>query len=174
MSREKISRVAALGLFAVAGSAAAAPPVMMSADWSAAACRAWNEDPVLTTKLVESEWIKNDAGRGFKVMQLYRNDCGEKATAELRVSLKDGKAMCVYGGKVETAKMNGDADYTMHAETKRWTEMGKGDYGPMKAMLLGRLLFDGPYGEAMKNMGPFESFLLLVGKVPSDTTACPR
>jgi len=27
--------------------------------------------------------------------------------------------------------------------------------------------------EAMGNMGPFENFLLLVGKVPADATACP-
>ena len=173
MVTERIALAAALGMFALAGTAMAAP-VMMSADWAAEACQAWNNDPILTTKLVESGWIKNDKGRGFKVMQVYRTDCGEKPTTELRVSLKDGKAMCVYGGKIETAKMEGGADYIMHAETKRWIEMGKGEYGPMKAMLFGRLMFDGPYGEAMGNMGPFESFLLLVGKVPSDTTSCPK
>jgi hypothetical protein len=27
--------------------------------------------------------------------------------------------------------------------------------------------------EAMGNMGPFENFLLLVGKVPSETGSCP-
>jgi hypothetical protein len=27
--------------------------------------------------------------------------------------------------------------------------------------------------EAMGNMGPFENFLLLAGKVPGDTAACP-
>ena len=47
--------------------------------------------------------------------------------------------------------------------------MGKGEYGPMKAMMLGRLGFDGPMLEAMGNMGPFANFLLLVGKVPSET-----
>jgi putative sterol carrier protein len=173
MVTKRIALAVALGMLALAGTTMAAP-VMMSADWGAEACQAWNNDPVLTTKLVESGWIKNDKGRGFKVMQLYRTECGEKATAEMRISLKDGKAMCVYGGKIETAKMEGGADYTMHAETNRWTEMGKGEYGPMKAMFFGRLKFDGPYTEAMGNMGPFESFLLLVGKVPSDTSACPK
>ena len=38
--------------------------------------------------------------------------------------------------------------------------------------MFGRLGFDGPMGEAMGNMGPFANFLLLVGKVPSDTEAC--
>jgi putative sterol carrier protein len=61
----------------------------------------------------------------------------------------------------------------MWAETRRWIEMGKGEYGPMRAMAFGRLMFDGPMGEAMGNMGPFEGFLLLVGKVPGDTKSCP-
>ncbi len=53
-------------------------------------------------------------------------------------------------------------------------EMGKGQYGPMWAMTTGRLKFSGPMWEAMKNMGPFNSFLLLMGKVPSDTKKCNR
>jgi putative sterol carrier protein len=155
------------------GAPALAAPVMMSADWGKEACEAWNKDPVLTDKLVESGWVKNDKGRGFKVMQVYRSDCGDKATTEMRIALKDGKAMCVYGGAVETAKLEGGADYVMNAETVRWTEMGKGEYGPMRGMMSGRLKFDGPMFEAMGNMGPFENFLLLVGKVPSDTQSCP-
>ncbi len=151
----------------------AAAPVLMSADWAKEACEAWNKDPVLTDKLAESGWIKNDKGRGFKVMQVYRSDCGDMPTAELRVAQKDGKAMCVYGGAPETAKLDSDADYVMKAETMRWVEMGKGEYGPMRAMFLNRLGFEGPMMEAMGNMGPFENFLLLVGKVPGDTRSCP-
>jgi putative sterol carrier protein len=152
---------------------AAAAPVMMSSDWAKEACEAWNRDPVLTDKLVESGWVKNDKGRGYKVMQVYRSDCGDKPTAEMRVSQKEGKAACTYGGAPETATLDSGADYVMKAETVRWTEMGKGEYGPMRAMMTGRLGFDGPMFEAMGNMGPFENFLLLVGKVPSDTAACP-
>ena len=166
------SLAAALAALALAAPALAAP-VMMTGDWGKEACAAWNRDPVLTDKLVECGWVKNDKGRGFKVMQVYRSDCGDKPTVELRVALKDGKAMCVYGGAVETAKPDGGADYVMKAETGRWVEMGKGEYGPMRAMMMQRLGFDGPMMEAMGNMGPFESFLLLVGKVPSDTGSCP-
>jgi len=50
--------------------------------------------------------------------------------------------------------------------------MGAGQYGPMKAMMFGRLHFSGPYGEAMGNMGPFGSFPLLAGKVEG-TETCP-
>jgi putative sterol carrier protein len=155
------------------GATAAAAPVMMSAEWGKEACEAWNRDPVLTDKLVDSGWVKNDKGRGFKVMQVYRSDCGDKSTAELRVALKDGKATCVFGGAAETAKLDAGADYVMKAETSRWIEMGKGEYGPMRAMMLGRLGFSGPMVEAMGNMAPFENFLLLVGKVPADATVCP-
>ncbi len=152
---------------------AAAQSLLMSAEWAQGACEAWNQDPVLTDKLAESGWVKNDKGRGFKVMQLFRKDCGTAPTAELRVALKDGKALCVYGGKVETATLESGADYLMSAETARWLEMGRGDYGPMRAMMFGRLEFAGPKMEAMGNMAPFENFLRLVGKVPSDAKSCP-
>jgi putative sterol carrier protein len=167
-----VSPAVLLIALAVAAPALAAP-VLMSPEWGRDACGAWNMDPVLTDKLVESGWIKNDKGRGFKVMQVYRSDCGDRPSAELRVSLKDGKAICVYGGAAETAKLDSGADYVMYADTRRWLEMGKGEYGPMAAMMFGRLGFDGPKMEAMGNMGPFENFLLLVGKVPSEAGSCP-
>jgi putative sterol carrier protein len=160
----------AVTVFAMPVSAA---PVLMSADWAKDACTAWNNDPTLTDKLVESGWIKTDSGRGFKVMQLYRSDCGDQPSVEMRVSLKENKAMCVYGGAPETAKLEAGSDYVMKATTERWIEMGKGEYGPMAAMMFGRLGFEGPKLEAMMNMGPFASFLLLVGKVPSETDSCP-
>jgi putative sterol carrier protein len=75
---------------------------------------------------------------------------------------------------VQPEALDSGADYLMHASTKRWLEMGAGDYGPMKAMMFGRLSFSGPYGEAMGNMGPFSNFLRLVGKVPADSQTCPK
>lgn len=158
-----------LAFFSAASQAA---PVMMGPEWAQGMCQAWNADPELTTKLVESDWVNNNKKRGFKVMQIYRADCEGSPRIELRVSEKNGKAVCVYGGKAET-KLDSDVDYLMWADTPRWIEMGKGEYGPMRAMFFQRLRFDGPMGEAMGNMGPFESFLLLVGKVPGDMATCP-
>lgn len=158
--------------FVITPAAFAATPVMMSPEWAKEACSAWNADPVLTTKLVETGWVKNDKGRGQKVIHFFRTDCADSPRVEMRITEKDGKAMCTYGGAVET-KLDASVDYTMSAETARWEEMGRGDYGPMRAMVLGRLKFQGPYGEAMGNMGPFNNFLLLVGKVPSSTASCP-
>ena len=72
------------------GSAAhSAEPAVMSGEWGPAACAAWNADPVLTKDLVDSGWIKNDKGRGYKVLQVYRSDCDDKPTMELRVALQD-------------------------------------------------------------------------------------
>lgn len=165
----KISLIT-VGLLAAFTVGAQAAP-MMSADWTAQACDAWNKDATLTDGLAD-KWIKNDKGRGHKIIHLYRTDCGETTMTEMKIVAKDGKAMCVYGGAVQNTKLDLDADYVMHAETKRWNEMGAGEYGPMKAMMFGRLKFSGPKMEAMSVMGPFEAFLRLPGKIPGDA-ACP-
>ena len=170
MTKKLHGLAAALAFAAIA---AHADPVLMSPEWAGQFCRAWNQDPVLTKKLVESKWVSNDKGRGYKIVQVYRTDCDDSPYVELRLQLKDGAAQCAYGGGVQTAKPDLDVDYVMNAYTKRWVEMGKGEYGPMKGMMSGRLKFDGPMFEAMNNMGPFESFLLLVGKVPGDSGQCP-
>ena len=146
---------------------------LFSNEWAAQACDLWNKDATLTTGLAD-KWIKNDNERGHKIIHLYRTDCGESYKSEMRIALKDGKAMCIYGGAVQN-KLDYAVDYMMHGETKRWIEMGAGEYGPMKAMMFGRLKFQGPKVEAMSVMGPFESFLLLTGKVPgTDNNSCPK
>lgn len=154
-------------------SVAKAEPVLMSAAWAEQACAAWNEDPTLTDKLYESDWVKNNLERGYKIIILYRTDCPNSKRAELKISEAEGKAECIYGGKVVEKTVNKRADYIMHATTQRWMEMGAGKYGPMKAMMMRRLKFKGPTMEAMGNMGPFKNFLLLAGSVPSDTSSCP-
>jgi putative sterol carrier protein len=152
---------------------ALAAPTMMSDEWAREACNAWNADKGLTAQLHESGWVANDKKRGYKALQVVREDCKASPRVELRIAARDGKALCVAGGR-SVDKLDFDVDYAMTAETRRWIEMGKGEYGPMRAMMFGRLGFDGPMGEAMGNMGPFEGFLLLVGKVPGDTSACPK
>lgn len=164
--------IAGVVLATAAGSATAATE-LMSEEWAKAACVAWNADSTLTGGLHESGWSANDKKRGYKALQVSRKDCKSSPKVEVRIAAKDGKALCVSGGR-SVDKLDLDVDYAMTADTRRWIEMGKGDYGPMRAMMFGRLSFDGPMGEAMGNMGPFESFLLLVGKVPSDTATCPK
>ncbi|MBE0547136.1 MAG: SCP2 sterol-binding domain-containing protein [Rubrivivax sp.] len=176
MNRHSVTFAAtalAAGLAAASSALAQTAPVAMSAPWALAMCSAWNADATLTDKLVESGWVRNDGGRGFKAMQIYRADCPNAARVELQIALKDDKAQCVYGGAARTDKLASGADYLMWADTPRWREMGAGEYGPMRAMMFGRLNFEGPKMEAMGNMGPFGSFLLLVGKVPGDWAACP-
>jgi putative sterol carrier protein len=156
----------------LAGSAAGAHAApLMSSDWAVQACKYWNTNPALTDELAE-RWAKNDGGRGYKIIHMYRTDCGENTKVEMTISTKGGKTTCAYAGPIQHATLDYDMDYKMHAETKRWREMGAGEYGPMRAMMFGRLKFEGPKGEAMKVMGPFEQFLLIPGKVKGEDT-CP-
>lgn len=164
---------ALLTLFAVSVSANAAS-VFMSEKWAEEACDAWNQDQELA-KGLGGDWIGNDADRGYKVIQIYRIDCKDSAKVELTI-VKDGdEAKCSYGGAVKHTELNDDVDYLMYAEDEDWACMGEGSWGcgPMGAMATGKLKFDGPKGEAMGVMGPFEGFLLLTGKVPSDRSSCP-
>jgi putative sterol carrier protein len=165
---DKLFLSAALALCATWSTAA---PVLMTPDWTAQACEAWNSNSILTDELAE-KWVKNDKNRGYKIVHMYRTDCGEGAQVEMKIESKDGKARCTYGGRPQTTP-DFDVDYLMHANSARWLEMGKGEYGPMKAMMFGRLKFSGPMMEAMSVMGPFEQFLLLVGQVPGETASCP-
>lgn len=164
-----------LTMFAVlASSVATAAPVLMSPDWAREACSAWNADATLTGKLHESGWAANNKKRGYKVLRVVRADCPASPLVELRIAPLDGRAQCIEGAAATAAALDFDVDYLMTAETRRWQEMGRGEYGPMRAMMFGRLSFEGPMGEAMGNMGPFGSFLQLVGKVPGETGSCPQ
>jgi hypothetical protein len=87
------------------------PATAMSDFHAQALCKAWNADPMLTTKLVESGWAKNDGGKGHKVMQIYRADCPKSTRVELHVGLKEGKALCGYGGAARTETLVESVDY---------------------------------------------------------------
>jgi len=160
-------------ILAASTSLAQAAPTLMSGEWGVAACEAWNNTPKLADELGESGWAENNGERGHKVLQVYRNDCSSAPTAELRIGFEDGKAKCIYGGAVESSDLDSGVDYIMHGTSEHWNRMGSGKDGPMKAMMMGRLKFKGPKWEAMKNMGPFEGFLLLTGSVEADREICP-
>ena len=143
-----------LMLVPVSVSFAGDKPIFMSADWAKSAVDVWNDDPELTGELFKSGWVTNTKdGRGFKTMEIYRDDCPGSPHVQLRIEAKDSKAVAVYGGEV----FDESPDYVMWAKTGRWIEMGEGKYGPMKAMTFRRLKFKGPMWEAMKNMGPFSA-----------------
>lgn len=153
-----------------AGLAVAEEMVFMSEPWAEAACEAWNESDSLTTGLLK--WIENDLDRGYKVIQIYRMDCEDSPKIELRLENVEDAVQCTWAGLAKS-ELESKADYLMFAQTERWEEMGAGKYGPMKGMMFRRLRFQGPKMEAMNNMGPFKSFLLLTGEVASDTSVCP-
>jgi putative sterol carrier protein len=164
-----------LPVLALTFSATAQSATFMDASWASQLCSAWNGSAELTGGLGGDAWAANDAGRGYKVIQIYRTECKDGSKVELELTDKGGKAHCVYGGAVKHASLNYDVDYLMHASDDDWTCMGKGSFGcgAMGAMMTGKLKFKGPKGEAMGVMGPFDKFLLLTGKVPGDKSSCP-
>ena len=152
-------------------SLSASDTVLMSADWASGMCDAWNQESSLTEGL--ATWMENDADRGYKLLRIYRLDCPDSPRIQLKVADQNGAVTCVEGGLATDEELNSSCDYVMFATTRRWLEMGAGKYGPMWGMMSGRLKFEGPKWEAMKNMGPFKGFLQLVGKVPGDSDSCP-
>lgn len=157
------------------GAGPAGAATLMDTEWAGALCEAWNANTTLTTELGGDTWAKNDAGRGFKVIHLYREKCGPGTAVELVIADKDGKAICTHGGAITKTTLDKSVDYLMHATDEDWACMGEGKFGcgAMGAMATGKLKFTGPKGEAMAVMGPFESFLKLTGTVPGSTASCP-
>ncbi|NPA32714.1 MAG: sterol-binding protein [Aquificae bacterium] len=145
-----------------------AKPVFMDGEWAKEFCELWNKTPELVESLGKSEsWASKPERKLF----LYRKDCGPEKQIQLTIKNENGKAVCVYGGWKKDEKTKDD--FLMYADTKRWLEMGRGEYGPMKAMLFGRLKFEGPRFVAMKNMEPFKVFLDKIDEIEADTTRCP-
>ena len=145
----------------------------MDAEWAASACEAWNDNSVLTDELAK-KWIKNDGDRGYKLVRMYRTECGEGTQVQLTLSEMDGKAQCVYGGEPDDKEFNKKMDYLMHAKDKHWTCIGAKKFGcgAMGAMMSGKLKFKGPKGEAMSVMGPFGQFLQLTGTLGGEKVPC--
>ncbi len=145
----------------------------MDSEWAEKACEAWNGNETLTTELGE-KWIKNNADRGYKVVRMYRTECGEEAQIQLTLIEKDGKAMCSYGGTPDDKEFNKKQDYLTHASDKHWTCIGAGKFGcgAMGAMMSGKLKFTGPKMEAMSVMKPFGAFLKLTGELGGEKASC--
>jgi putative sterol carrier protein len=145
----------------------------MDASWADKVCKAWNQNSTLTTELGK-KWVKNNNNRGYKIIQIYRDKCGENSKIQLIISDKEGKAICTKGGKPDGKKTDKNVDYVMHASDKDWTCIGKGSFGcgAMGAMATGKLKFKGPKMEAMSVMGPFGDFLTLTGEIDGDKSTC--
>ena len=151
-----------------------AQAAFMDAEWAKKACDGWNASETLTTELAGEAWMDNDGGRGYKIIQIYRTDCGEDTKIQLNIEPKDGKAICTYGGPPDGKTLNKKMDYIMHATDEDWTCIGEAKWGcgAMGAMMSGKLKFTGPKMEAMGVMGPFGAFLKLTGQIGGEKTAC--
>jgi len=160
-------RKAFLGVLALAGSSLAAP-VFMGEEYAKALCEEWNKTPRLVEELGKNEFWASVPERK---MFLYREDCNDTKRIQLTIKNENGKAVCVYGGLAKDKK--GPNDFLMYAETKRWLEMARKEYGPMKAMMLGRLKYEAPKGVTKMNIGYFETFLDILDNPPHDASKCP-
>ena len=147
----------------------------MDKAWAKNICEAWNKNDTLTSGL--DKWATNNKDRGYKLIQIYRTQCGEESKIQLNIVNKDGKAICTYGGKPDGKKADYSVDYIMNATDDDWTCMGKASFGcgAMGAMMSGKLKFTGPKMEAMSVMGPFGAFLELTGDVEGTKgQTCPK
>jgi putative sterol carrier protein len=174
------------GMLAFATSVANANNFMDEA-WAKKACAKWNQDKTLTSELYQIEteegdgysWIGNDGDRGYKIVQMYRSECGEASKIQLNIVSENEQAICKFGGKPDGKALDNGLDYIMHATDEDWACMGKGGFGcgAMGAMMTGKLKFKGPKFEAMKVMGPFEAFLQMTDEVDSSSNTgkenCP-
>jgi len=170
-----LKKLSIVTLIAIGTSVPMLATEFMDVSWAKSTCDAWNKNATLTNKL--GKWSSNDKKRGYKIIQIYRTECGKSSKIQLNISNKNGKAICNYGGKPDGKKIDTSVDYVMHASDKDWTCIGKGSFGcgAMGAMASGKLQFSGPKMEAMSVMGPFESFLKLTGKVASTKSKnCPK
>ncbi len=97
MNKKNVLLAGLLGTLSLGAESA----TFMDASWASQLCQAWNKNPNLTGKLGGDAWAANNAGRGYKTIQLYRDECGLGSKVELQISDKDGKAICTRGGAVE-------------------------------------------------------------------------
>lgn len=150
-----------------ASSTYAAAGSFMSEQWANAMCEEWNETDVLVSELAGDNWAANTSEKGYKVIQMYRDECGVESRVELNIADRDGKAVCTYGGAVKTADLDESSDYLMYATDEHWKCMGEGRFGcgAMGAMMSGKLNFTGPKREAANVVEPFNAFLKLTGDV---------
>ena len=150
----------------------------MDASWAKNMCSQWNQNAGLSQQLGGETWVDNNAGRGYKLIQLYRTECGASTKIQLTIKNQQGKAICTYGGKPNNQALDSKVDYVLHAKDKHWVCIGAGKFGcgAAGALSTGKLQLKGSMAEVKSVMQPFSTFLKLVGQVPGKKGAehCPR
>ncbi len=144
-----------------------AVPKFMDPEYAKEFCDLWNKTPTLTDGL--SKWSKKAGKKGYRIIRFYRQDCGgDEKAVEVHIAPKDGKAVCIYGGKATDQ----NPDFLMFATDKNWKSLAKGEFGFLGMGIMSKMTFEGSKWEAMNNMGPFKAFLLNLNKVPH-SMECP-
>jgi len=115
--------LAALAVFTTASHAA---PAMDVREWTAQACDYWNKEPILMDGLGD-KWIKNNSNRGYKIIHLYRTDCGEATQTEMKIVPRTARPCAPMAVRCRIRKWTMRPTTPWHATTERWNEMGAGE-----------------------------------------------
>jgi len=94
----KLTTKALFAALACTVSASSQAATFMDADWASQFCKAWKRQRHPDQGLGGDAWAKNDAGRGYKTIQIYRDKCGEQGKVELEITNKDARPCAPMAG----------------------------------------------------------------------------
>ena len=155
-----------LGTFSVCSPQAKAQGMkMLDAAYTADLCQAWNKSSL--PKRVGrsgSGWIDSAGSKGKQVLVINRRDCKGWKKVQLVIEADaKGQAMCVSGGAFDGKQK---LTWKFEPTSLHWADFSDG-FGTfdMPKIMKG---FVGPYGTAMNNLGNFEIFFAVAGKLALD------
>ena len=138
---------------------------MLDAAYAADLCQSWNKSSL--PKRVGrsgSGWIDSADSKGQQVLVINRKDCKgwKKVQLVIKADAK-GQAMCVSGGAFDGKQK---LTWKFEPSSLHWADFSDG-FGTfdMPKIMKG---FVGPYGTAMNNLGNFEIFFAVAGKLALD------
>jgi hypothetical protein len=134
---------------------------LLDANFASSLCEAWNASS-LTTDLGRSgsEWIDSAGSTGTQTMVVGRRDCNNFQKVQLVITAdENGNAICQSGGNYG----GGEFQWKFEPTTEQWADFTDG-FGVMKmpGIMSG---FVGPYPTAAANIGNFEVFFALAGRI---------
>jgi len=132
--------------------------------YTSALCSAWNTSS-LPARLGRdgSGWIDSADSTGSQIIVINRRDCTDWKAVQLHIQADDsGAAKCAAG----KAFAGGPFQWRFQPTTEQWADFTDG-FGVMQmpGIMSG---FVGPYGTASANIGNFEVFFAMAGKVAID------
>ena len=114
------------------------------------------------SELVDSDWVENDGGKNFKIVQAFVNN--SFISIELHID-KSGKIVTwIDQARTTDSTINPDVDYQLFADFEDWQVIAKGENDFMHHLTVGGLTFKGPMMEAMSKIQVIDQLLLIIAK----------